>query len=161
MMYKHISKIMLALLVTPLTTTATGQENEEEVIDDETRACISVRQIRKTHVVDDQNILFYMRGGTVYHNMLPRRCTMLRRERRFMYETRTGGLCRMENIRVLTDNIIGGGLMGGVFCSLGAFRKLSDEDVEALKMAMKKPSPEARPLPMPAPGEVDAADDES
>ena len=160
-MHKHISKLMAVLLVAPLTTAATGQENEEEVIDDETRACISVRQIRRTDVIDDQNILFYMRGGTVYHNMLLRRCTILKRQKTFMYETSTGGLCRMDHIRVLTDNIIGGGLMGGVFCSLGAFRKLSDEDVEAFKMATKKPSPKAQPLPMPAPGEVDAEDNES
>ena len=168
-MYKHIYKLLAVLsIVLPMAPVAGQEDPEEKNIDRESRACISVRQIRNTDVIDDQNILFFMRGGTVYLNMLPRRCTMLRREKRFMYETRTGGLCRREHIRILTQDIVGGGsfgsgignLMGGVMCSLGAFYELSEEDVEAFKMTTQEPAPKAKPLPMPEPEEVDVQKDE-
>ncbi|MBJ90256.1 MAG: hypothetical protein CMO98_10390 [Woeseia sp.] len=172
-LYKRIYKLVAVLSVALPMAAAAGQEDpEEKNIDRESRACISVRQIRHTDVIDDQNILFFMRGGTVYLNMLPRRCTMLRREKRFMYETRTGGLCRREHIRILTQDIgsggVGGGLfgsginnlMGGVMCSLGAFYELSEEDVEAFKMATQEPAPKAKPLPMPEPEEVDVQKNE-
>ena len=160
MINRKIKKLIVLLFSIILFKDIQAQEKTAEPGSDLERQCISVRQIRKTQVIDDQNVLFYMRGGSVYHNMLLRRCTTLRRENRFMYESRTGGLCRMDNIRVLTSNMMGGGLLGGIFCPLGKFNKLSDEDVEAFKMATKGKPPKANPLPMPDPQEVNANDDE-
>ena len=62
----------------------------DEETDDGVRDCISTSRLQRTKVVDDLNILFYMRGKTVYHSILPRRCRGLSREGRFSYRTFSG-----------------------------------------------------------------------
>ena len=40
----------------------------------EPERCVSLHRIRSTDVIDDQNILFNMKGGKIYRNHLPRKC---------------------------------------------------------------------------------------
>ena len=40
--------------------------------------CVSLIRIRRTDIVDDHNILFYMNDGVIYQNKLPNRCPGLR-----------------------------------------------------------------------------------
>ena len=70
-------------------TSVMGQVPDEA----EAERCVDLRSIDRTDVVDDYNILFYMRNGDVYVNHLPRRCPGLRRERTFSYRTTLSRLC--------------------------------------------------------------------
>jgi hypothetical protein len=159
-MYKQILKFLwvIALISTPISAPpAVAQDNESDP-GDGMRDCVRLRTVRRTEVIDDLNILFYMRGSTVYHNILPRRCKGLAREDRFSYKSSIGQLCRRDMIRVLYNDPFG--LSEGNACQLGAFHKITKEDALALKEGTNQP-PRSNPLPMPTPQEVSADDDET
>ena len=114
--------------------------------DDETDGsvrCISINRISSTQVLDDHNILFHMRGGTIYRNELPHRCPGLRLEKAFMYRTSVSQLCDIDIITVLTDH--GFGFTPGPSCGLGRFQPTTKEDIKALKNAARRPEPEDPP----------------
>ncbi len=135
---------------------AGASTEEEPVYDENTVECVPLRSIRRTEVLDDRNVLFYMRGTTVYHNILSRACGGLAREDRFSYETSMGRLCRMDYISVLYND--GFGVRAGNRCSLGAFHKIDREDAEALREGLEG-RPAANPLPLPTPQEVGEDED--
>ena len=93
--------------------------------------CLSSRPIRKTEVLDDQNILFYLRGAAIYLNHLPKPCKRLAQEGRFMYRTTVARICKYDIINLLVDS---GGTLGlGRACKLGTFYPITKEDVERIK----------------------------
>lgn len=161
-MHKQIIKlaplgVLLGLSVAAIAQDEQGSSEEEELVyDDFTVECITLRSLRRTDVIDDRNVLFYMRGKTVYHNILPRPCGGLAREDRFSYQTNIGRLCRLDHIRVLYDDPFG--MREGNRCSLGVFHKMDREDARALKEGLNA-KPEAVPLPMPDPEEVGDANE--
>jgi len=101
---------------------------EEKLIDAE--QCLYTRSIDRTRIVDNQNVLFYMRNGDVYLNKLPRECPGLALEDTFMYRTSTSQLCRADVITVLQN--IGFGFQPGVSCGLGMFRVIDEPTAEEL-----------------------------
>lgn len=155
-MYKPMKKLLLASAALLFTIPVTAQEPEEPVLDENTVRCVNLRMVRRTEIVDDKNILFYMRGGDVYHNILPRACNGLERENRFSYKTSMNRLCNLDTITVMYNSP---GMRQGNSCGLGYFHKISEEDAEAFK-EQQDAAPEAKPLPLPEPGEVDDEADE-
>jgi hypothetical protein len=121
-----------ALAVTP----ALAQDGEEEAFDRTPQDCVSTNGIDQTDAVDDQNILFYMRNGSVYRNHLPRKCPGLERENRFAYKlVGSQRLCSINTITVLEDGFgVGGGFREGFTCRLGEFVPLSPEEIEDLEL---------------------------
>ncbi len=87
-----------------LTTVAFGAAEDDEQLEDNSERCINLMRIDHTHILDDSNILFYMRGKKVYINKLSRRCPGLRRADSFMYKTSSSQLCNVDIITAL-DNI--------------------------------------------------------
>ena len=61
----------LILLACLLNHSAAGSSLADEVKVESARKCINTRIVKRTEVVDDLNILFFMRGKTVYLNILP------------------------------------------------------------------------------------------
>ena len=121
-------------------------EVEEEGWINEGKRCISSRPVRKYEVLDDQNILFYIRGATIYLNHLLKPCIGLAQEGRFVYHTIVARLCRADNIRVLKDTPRNLGT--GPACKLGNFYAITKEDVEKIKAPREiepKPVPPAEP----------------
>ena len=121
-----------------LTAAALGQD-ADETFDRTPQKCVIVSSIDQTEAVDDQTIIFYMRGRAVYRNQLPRECPGLERENRIAYETRTSRLCSSDTITVLEDAGLGGfdrlgGLRRGFTCRLGEFMPMSPADVEELEL---------------------------
>ena len=98
--------------------------------------CVSAGGIESTEVLDDQNILFHMRGGRTYRNFLPRRCPGLSR-RPFSYQTRGAQLCSVDVITVL-ENVGGIGPRPGATCSLGGFYPVTDAEVDAIKLEIER-----------------------
>jgi hypothetical protein len=117
---------------------ALGQDGDE-TFDRTPQRCIIVSSIDQTEAVDDQTIIFHMRGRAVFRNQLPRECPGLERENRIAYETRTSRLCSSDTITVLEDAGVGGfdrlgGLRRGFTCRLGEFMPMSPADVEELEL---------------------------
>ncbi|HET8697338.1 MAG TPA: DUF6491 family protein, partial [Gammaproteobacteria bacterium] len=94
------------------------------------RDCIGYQQIESTDVVDDETILFRMRGRQIYVNDLPNKCPELRAEDRFMYRSSTSQLCSLDTITVLND--IGFGFRPGATCGLGKFVPVDEDAAEQL-----------------------------
>ncbi len=95
------------------------------------KTCVMLRSIDRTDVIDDYNILFYMRGPDIYHVRLPNRCPGLRIADSFMYSTSLNVLCDLDIIRPLRN--FGGGFRPGVGCGMGRFRLITKEEVAILK----------------------------
>ena len=142
-----LAAICCLLIMSPLATTQEDEatvEEEDAIV--EGQRCVSSRPIAKTEILDDQNILFYMRGTAIYLNHLQKPCRGLAREGRFMYRTTVARLCRSDMINVLTDS--GFGLSSGRTCKLGTFYAITEDDVKDLKKPLKvepKTIPPAEP----------------
>jgi len=97
------------------------------------RDCINLRIVDQTQVVDERNILFFMRGRVTYRNTLAEDCPALRMSDQFTYR-RSGSmssLCKDEPISVLARNEP----VSIATCRLGAFVPVSDDEVKALLAA--------------------------
>jgi hypothetical protein len=97
--------------------------------------CITVARIDQTDAIDDQNIIFRMRGKQVYRNTLPHTCPGLQRENRIAYQSSTARLCNVDMITVLED--FGVGFRPGFTCRLGKFVPLSEAEVEDMDLRKK------------------------
>lgn len=115
----------------PLLAAASADGQDEGAFDRTPRDCIVVQSIDDTDAIDDQNIIFRMRGDRVYRNHLPRKCPGLERENRIAYETRSSRLCSIDTITVLED--FGVGFRPGFTCRLGEFVPLSPAEIEELE----------------------------
>jgi hypothetical protein len=123
---------LAAAAVGVLAAGAAFAQDDDEVFDRTPQRCVIVSSIDQTDAVDNQTIIFHMRGRAVYRNQLPRECPGLERENRIMYETRTSRLCSNDTITVLED--LGIGLRRGFTCRLGEFVPMSPADVEELEL---------------------------
>jgi hypothetical protein len=108
----------------------TGPALSAEADDDGAMRCIDLRRIDHTQVVDNQNILFYMRGDTIYLNRLSHPAPGLDRNQPFMYKTSLGQLCNSDFITVLER--WGFGLTEGASSSLGKFMAIDEARAQAL-----------------------------
>ena len=106
-------------------------QNDADDIDREIKNCINLNQIDHTDVIDDDTILFFMRGREIYENDLPNKCPELRSQDKFMYRTSGWQLCNVDTITVLND--LGFGYRQGASCGLGKFAPISEEAAQELK----------------------------
>lgn len=125
--------------------------------------CITVNSIDRTDVIDDNTIIFFMRGSRIYRNYLPRRCPGLERHDRFSYRTTGGRLCDIDTITVLEQ--WGGRLQPGFTCSLGEFHPVTQEEVEDLERLAEEGSGrsnaiESEPAELPDDEDSDEAPDD-
>lgn len=123
------------------------EELDADLVDRDPENCVTVNRIQRTRIVDDNNILFYMRGGAIYRNYMPRKCPRLKREDSFTYDVRTNSLCNVDIIYVLER--FGSSLQRGPACGLGMFYAISEEEAEQLgkpiRDQIKVAEPEAEP----------------
>jgi len=91
--------------------------------------CVYMGDVRRTTILDDTNILFYMRNGTIYQNHLRNTCFMLRSANRFTYgSTSLRRLCVGDLIQVLPESSFGGAAFPMATCNLGTYLQI-DKDV--------------------------------
>ena len=142
-----------------ISATAAAQEEElEQSVNDFVDRCVNTRRVRRTVIVDDQNILFYMSGQKAYLNVLPRRCNGLKRAGSFSYRISTNRLCDLDSIRVLNSGP--GGLEQGIACGLGLFHAISRDEADALRNPPEVKI-EERPVPLPEPEDLGAGETDS
>lgn len=155
--------VLLALAVSH----AAAQDDEDQADERlqsadffETENCIRTRSIRRTKVIDDSTIAFYMRNrDLVYINSLPNRCPQLASNDRFSYESRGGRLCRSDRITVLLQ--FAGRLESGFSCRLGDFQRSDRESVDIMIDAIEQGGPapvQGESVELPPEDETDEAD---
>ncbi len=136
-----VSLLAIALLNWPALLIA-EDESTSSAKPEGAENCVSLQSIRKTRIVDDQTIIFYMRGGDVFVNSLPRRCPGLKRAGAYSYATSLSRLCNTDIIRVLET-------FGSAFprpaaaCGLGFFSPSSEEAIDLMLNEPPEVNPEA------------------
>jgi hypothetical protein len=100
---------------------------------DGVKRCVSLRQIDHTKVIDEVTVLFFLKGGDVMRNDLPRNCPRLMSENTFTYRTSIEQLCDSDTITVLDD--VGAGFIPGATCGLGEFQPITESEAETLEDA--------------------------
>src|SRR6188474_2166990 len=128
-------RLVAGLLPLLAGASAFGQDDEDKPFDRTPQDCVITSRIDQTEAVDDQNIIFRMRGKQVYRNTLPRTCPGLLRENRIAWETSTARLCNIDTITVLEN--YGVGFRPGFTCRLGEFVPLSPAEVEDMDLRKK------------------------
>ena len=122
----------------------------------ESEKCIQLQQIRRTEVIDDQTIAFYVSRQNAYVNSLPRVCPGLARNERFSYQVRFGRICDNDTITVLEG--FGTGMRRGFTCQLGSFYPVTQDDIAMLKdvgeLGGTGNAVEMNPIELPDPSEV-------
>lgn len=135
-----------------------------DAADREPQRCIRTNRIRRTKVIDDRTIAFYMRNREVFLNTLESRCPRLDTEERFAYSSRAGQLCDTDVITVLVQ--FAGRLESGFTCRLGQYVPTNADTIELMIEAVESGgatppySGEAVELP-PEYAEEEAATDDS
>ena len=79
--------------------------------------CIDLIRIDRSEVLDDQTILFHMKGGKIWKNTLPYKCPRLGFEKAFSHKTSINRLCSIDTITVLDTTA----RIPGASCGLGKF----------------------------------------
>lgn len=102
--------------------------------------CINRSAIRRTEVIDDYTIVFYMSHQKIYLNRLPNRCSGLRSARTFSYRPTGSQLCNVDTIKVVRN--MGGRPNAGPSCGLGKFRPVTGEEVAMIKSGETEIPPE-------------------
>lgn len=108
----------------------------DAVLDRTPEQCLSLSRIRRTRVVDDQTVLFYVRSREIYQNILPRDCPGLSSNDRFMYRPFSNRLCDTDTITVLEQ--FGGRFERGMTCRLGAFYRITEIEADEMLEAHGK-----------------------
>jgi hypothetical protein len=126
-MNRSTGHLLLSVLISASVPAVQAQDSSGE-----SRRCLTLTRIDHTEIIDDQTVVFYLKGDDIYVNELDRPCDRLEREGRFSYRTSTGQLCSTDRISVL-ENSGFGGLREGFTCGLGRFRPADEAFVEMLK----------------------------
>ncbi len=150
----NIRLTQLSLLLAALTWLAPSHAQEmETAVEPDTRNCISTRSIRRIRIVDDRNVLIYLSGRKIFHNVLRNTCRGLKRQGTFSYNSSDGQMCEGDGISGITD--AWDDVRPMAQCWLGVHNRISREQADAMRDAAKRgPKIEPRPLPVPKPSEI-------
>ena len=163
-------RLAIPVIMGLLSVGAVAQDGEEEEessevaeFDTEPERCVRTRTIRRTRVIDERTVAFFMRNGDVYVNTLQNRCPQLDREERFAYTARAGSLCSTDFITVLVQ--FAGRLEPGFTCRLSEFVPSSPEAVDLMIEAARSegamPPVTAEPVELPPEDDAQSGGEES
>ena len=96
--------------------------------------CLAVGRYRQVDILNDRALVFRGRGGRAWINLLPRRCPGLRRDMVLAIETRGSRICSRDQFRGMPR--IGPEAATG-FCSLGTFRPVEADNLDAIRDALR------------------------
>jgi len=150
-------EIKLVVVSASLVVVAPVSAQEDDVsVDGGTRNCIVTGRIRRTKIVDDRNVLFYLGGDIVLHNVLQGTCPGLEQGGTFIFNTSDGILCKGDGFSSKMGNPLGA-VRPVSTCWLGTYWDITrDEAGEMMEAKKETPvlKPSSVPLPMPEPSEV-------
>lgn len=143
---------MLILWACLLNVPAADLSLADEVNDESVRRCIPYGKLTSVAVIDDRNVLFFMIGKPIYHNILLQNCIGLAQSGRFSYSPFAGAVCAFDQIRLV-------GSLLGRSCQLGYFYRVTKEDLPAIIEGPQGPL-KPRPLPSAKVEEISTESDE-
>jgi hypothetical protein len=133
-----------------------GVAAQTQPVDDGMSSCIADPNIRRTQIIDDENIVFVMRDKTIQHNTLARRCPGLRRNSKISLTPADRQVCNGTNFQVLVSVSTGSNstsvtvpgsnerlsvpspnFIPGPVCTLGPFEEIDEERLDDLVAAAK------------------------
>jgi hypothetical protein len=115
-MKRFIIMAIGALLFVTLFSFNAAAEKKAVIYLGEKVNCVEVSRIKETRVLDNQTILFEIRGGAFYLNRLPVTCSGLKISGGFSYSTFVDKLCKQDSIKIVEP-----GSAAGSTCPLGEF----------------------------------------
>ena len=125
-------------------------------------ACVYRSNIDHTRILDDRNILFFMRDHSIYQNVLKDPCYGLKITKRFAYgEASMHRLC-MGNLIAVLEDVTPGAVSRNNLCKLGLFvpvdKEVVDDLISAADSSSKKggdrrPAIKVEPVELPSPPE--------
>lgn len=125
-MKQLITTLLLAMFLAACATTEEGEQEDPFELygfeEDDGEFCIPMSRIDRTRILSNRVIVFEMKGGDSYINILPSVCPGLRPNRPIMYESRQAQLCHVDIIRLLDNSSVDFRPMGS--CALGRFHSV-------------------------------------
>lgn len=112
--------------------TVAAAEANADYLDRTPVRCVTLPRVRDTEVIDDRTILFSLRGGDHYLNVMDQTCFGLESSRRFILESRTSRLCSSDLIQPFRQ--FGSTIAPGIFCRIGEFHPLTQAEADMLEM---------------------------
>jgi hypothetical protein len=127
------------------------------------KSCVYLADIDHTKIVNERNILFYLRNNTILQNSMRDPCYGLHAKSRFTYgSTALKRLCSGDMITLLAD-LSFGGVASANTCKLGMFLAVDDDEVDDLlaaaskdKSGQKKKAIKSEPVELPPDAAPDA-----
>jgi hypothetical protein len=102
------------------------------------KSCVYLPDIDHTKIVNERNILFYLRNKTILQSSFREPCWGLHEKTRFTYgSTALKRLCAGDMITLLADTSFGG-VASANTCKLGMFLAIDDDEVDDLLAAANK-----------------------
>ena len=132
-MLKPLFPVLLLALAVPMMSPASLLAEEADA--EKPVHCLSLPRIKDSEIISRKYIVFRMRDGAAYVNVLKHPCPGLSRHKTIMYRTSIGQLCDLDIITVLDD--VGFGLTPGASCGLGNFELIDEEGIANLKEGVK------------------------
>ena len=122
-----------AALAAALNTPAGAQNGEGQESDapSAVQQCLNQPAIKRTKILNEGNIVFITRDGTIYNNQLPRQCPSLKRSSLVNYGIEHSRLCAGNSFTVLY-RIGNNSLVPGFVCQLGHFLPITAAELEDL-----------------------------
>ena len=99
--------------------------------------CLAVGRYRQVDILNHRVLVFRGRGGRAWINLLPRPCPGLHRHMVLAIETRGSRICSRDQFRGM-PRIGPEGATG--FCSLGTFRPVEADNLDAIRGALRASS---------------------
>lgn len=99
--------------------------------------CLAAGRYRQVDILNDRALIFRGRRGRAWINLLRRPCPGLRRDMVLAIETRGSRICSRDQFRGMPR--IGPEAATG-FCSLGTFRPVEADNLDAIRGALRASS---------------------
>jgi hypothetical protein len=125
--------VVLALLLPAGAPAQDGEDEEDGGEAAVAQACLDHPTIRRTRIINDRNIAFFMRNGTIYLNQLPRQCPSLRRTSLVNYAIENRSVCEGSLFQVMWEAGTGN-FVPSFVCRLGPFVPSTAEQLEDLEI---------------------------
>jgi hypothetical protein len=134
-----------AVLAAALSSQAVGQDGEdaEREAPGAAQTCLPQPTIKRTKILNDRNIVFVARDGTIYNNQLPRRCPSLKRNTLVNYPVEHGRMCAGDNFQLMWE-ASPRNYVPAFVCQLGLFVPITESELEDLT-AITEENRERRP----------------
>jgi hypothetical protein len=125
--------VVVALVLTAGAPAQEGADDKDSGELGVAQACVDHPTLRRTRIINDRNIAFFMRNGKIYLNQLPRQCPSLRRTSLVNYAIENQEVCSGSLFQVMWEAGTGN-FVPSFVCQLGPFVPVTAEQLEDLEI---------------------------